>query len=418
MRSIKSGSVKLYRFKKLVRELSAKEGRGTELVTLYIPPDRNIVDVINYLKQEYATASNIKSKTTRKNVQEAIVKAIERLKLFNSAKPNGLVIFSGALPQNGPGTEKVEVYHLIPPEPINSFSYRCDSKFYVEPLKDMMKERDVYGIVVIDNEEAAIAVAKDRDLVMVKKFTSGVPGKHRAGGQSARRFERLREQSLNEYYKRVADHANEIFLQFPNIKGIIVGGPGPTKEEFVEGDRLHYSFRNKIKIVDTSYSGENGIKEAINKASSFMEELRLIEEQKLVKEFIKEVSKGQGGAVYGEEGVLKAIRDRTAEIVLLSEDLGLVKVTVTCQSCGNSHSENVDKSGLQARVPELLGMKCGSCGGSGFQLVSSTPLIDMIIDEAERLGIRVELIGSTSEEGDMLKSAFGGIAAILKQRYH
>ncbi|RLG01626.1 MAG: peptide chain release factor 1, partial [Thaumarchaeota archaeon] len=174
-------SVTLYRFKKLIKELESKVGRGTELISIYIPPKKPISEVIGYLRQEYATAANIKSKTTRKNVRDAIESAIQRLKLFDRAGPTGLIIFSGAIPQNGgPGSEKIEVYHIIRPEPINILLYRCDSRFYLEPLKDLLREKDVYGILVIDNEKAAVAVAKGRRIAELKTFTSGVPGKHRA----------------------------------------------------------------------------------------------------------------------------------------------------------------------------------------------------------------------------------------------
>ncbi|MCD6313217.1 MAG: peptide chain release factor aRF-1, partial [Thaumarchaeota archaeon] len=176
-------SVALYRFKKLIKELESKEGRGTELISLYIPPNKPISDIIGYLRQEYSTAANIKSKSTRKNVQDAIESAIQRLKLFNRAGPTGLVVFSGAIPQDGGvGSEKIEVYHIIPPEPINLLLYRCDSRFYLEPLKELLREKDVYGVLVIDNEEAAVAVIRGRRIVELKTFTSGVPGKHHAGG--------------------------------------------------------------------------------------------------------------------------------------------------------------------------------------------------------------------------------------------
>ncbi|NIM44848.1 MAG: peptide chain release factor 1, partial [Nitrososphaeria archaeon] len=63
-----------YQLRKLVSELREKEGRGTELISLYVPPKRRISDVISYLREEYSTASNIKSDLTRKHVQDAIVK--------------------------------------------------------------------------------------------------------------------------------------------------------------------------------------------------------------------------------------------------------------------------------------------------------------------------------------------------------
>ena len=67
-------------------------------------------------------------------------------------------------------------------------------------------------------------------------------GKHRQGGQSARRFERLRDNELDEDHHRVANRAQTIFVEQYRVKGIIIGGPGPTKETFLKGeDRMtHY----------------------------------------------------------------------------------------------------------------------------------------------------------------------------------
>ena len=53
-------SVSIYKFKRFIEQLEKKEGRGTELVTLYIPPGKRVDEVIGYLRQEYATAANIK----------------------------------------------------------------------------------------------------------------------------------------------------------------------------------------------------------------------------------------------------------------------------------------------------------------------------------------------------------------------
>ncbi|MEM3793539.1 MAG: peptide chain release factor 1, partial [Candidatus Bathyarchaeia archaeon] len=100
--SEKSRSIDRYRFKRLLDALASKEGRGTEMITLYIPPGRRIHEVMANLREEYGTASNIKSRTTRKSVLDAIEKVMQRLKLFRETPPNGLVIFCGAIPQNGP----------------------------------------------------------------------------------------------------------------------------------------------------------------------------------------------------------------------------------------------------------------------------------------------------------------------------
>ncbi|MEM1945034.1 MAG: peptide chain release factor aRF-1 [Nitrososphaerota archaeon] len=409
-------SVAIYRFRRMLESIEKLQGRGTELVTLYIPPDRPISDVINYLRQEYSTASNIKSKQTRKNVQDAIESAIQRLKLFDKPGPTGLVIFSGAIPQNGPQTEKVEVYHLIPPEPITTFLYRCDSRFHVEGLKELLKEKAVYGVIAIDNEEAAVAVVKGRNISQLKTYTSGVPGKHHAGGQSARRFERLREMTLNEYYKRIGDKANELFLQYPGIKGVIIAGPGPTKEEFAQGEYLHYTLRDKIHLVDTSYSGESGVREAVAKSADYLREIRMVEEQKLIQRLMSEVSREDSGAVYGEKQVREALSKNMVELLLISEGLDRVEATIRCQNCGYVERSTFSQEEFQSEVPKRLGEKCPKCQNQTLTLAQSELLIDVLISEAGNVGAKVELISPEHEEGEMFKRAFQGVAGFLRHR--
>ena len=91
---------------------------------------------LNLLRNEYGTASNIKSNVTRKNVLDAITKAQQKLKLFKDPGEKGIVIFTGALLGEGdaPGTERMEAYVIVPPEPIKIFLYRCDSRFHTEYL--------------------------------------------------------------------------------------------------------------------------------------------------------------------------------------------------------------------------------------------------------------------------------------------
>ncbi|MCS7126841.1 MAG: peptide chain release factor aRF-1 [Thaumarchaeota archaeon] len=406
-------SVSLYKFKRFIEELERKEGRGTELVSLYIPPGKRVDEVIGYLRQEYSTAANIKSKSTRKNVMSAIESAIQRLKLYREVGPNGLIIFSGAISHGGPGEEKVEVYDIVPPEPLNLFLYRCDSKFYLEPLRDLLKERDVYGVLVIDNEEAAVAVLKGRKVVELKVYTSGVPGKHRAGGQSARRFERLRDQALEEYYKRVADHANEVFLSYPEIRAVIVAGPGPTKEVFVQGNYLHYSLRDKVKVVDTSYSGEEGVREAIERAADELKELRLVMERRVVEAVMRMATQGSG-VVYGERQVRQALARGELRRLVVNEDLDAHEVTISCSKCGYSERVTMNSEQLVSELPKRLGATCPSCGNASLLEAGREPLVDVLIREAESTGTQVELISSDHEAGEMFLRMFGGIAGILK----
>ncbi|MEM3587616.1 MAG: peptide chain release factor aRF-1, partial [Candidatus Jordarchaeaceae archaeon] len=205
-------SIEEYKLQKLIKELESKEGRGTELISLYIPPGRQISDVMNALKQEYSQASNIKDRRTRHHVLDALTSCIQRLKLFKTVPENGLVIFCGYISTGIPGDEKMEIHMIIPSEPIRTYLYRCDSKFYLDPLKEIITEKEFYGLIVMDRNEATFAILKGRQLYILDTITSGVPGKHDAGGQSQRRYERVIEQMAHEFYKRVAEYAEKFFL--------------------------------------------------------------------------------------------------------------------------------------------------------------------------------------------------------------
>ena len=111
----KIDSVALYKTRKTLRELSTKTGKGTELISLYIPPKKALHEVLNNLREEYGTATNIKSDSTRNHVQDALTKTQQRLKLFKKTPDNGIVLFVGALMTNGPGSEQVFVNEIIPP---------------------------------------------------------------------------------------------------------------------------------------------------------------------------------------------------------------------------------------------------------------------------------------------------------------
>ena len=113
--------IRRYEFKKALTEIKDLRGRGTELISLYIPPDKQIWDVVQYLREEFSTSSNIKSKSTRKNVLSAIESIMSRLKYYKSPPPTGLVFFVGHVATRG---DQTEMYTRIvePPEPIQTFS--------------------------------------------------------------------------------------------------------------------------------------------------------------------------------------------------------------------------------------------------------------------------------------------------------
>jgi len=412
-----SESVSRHRLKRTLETLASKEGRGTELISLFVPPDRQIHEVMANLREEHGTASNIKSRTTRKNVQEAIERTIQRLKLFKKPPPTGLVIFCGAIPQNGIGSERMETYVLVPPKPINVYFYRCDNRFHIEPLMEILREKETYGIIVIDTSDATLATLRGRRMDVLKELTSGVAGKHRAGGQSARRFERIREAQINDYFKRIGNHATNIFSQIQDLKGIIIGGPGPTKYNFEEGEYLNYMLKEKvIATIDTSYVGSSGVKEIVEKSGEILRGVRYAEEKKIVQRFLYELGHDTGMGAYGESEVRRYLRDGLVDTLLLTEKLDLMDVKVACKNCGYKEQKLVDPRDLPKLEKEASQNQCPKCLNQTLAIEEQKDLLDELVDDAELAGAKVEVISTDTDEGVMLKESFGGIAAILRYR--
>jgi peptide chain release factor subunit 1 len=401
----KKTSLELFRLRKTLDTLARKEGRATELISLYVPPGKQISDALSMLRDEYGTASNIKSNTTRKNVQDAIVKVQQRLKLFKFPPENGLVIFCGAIPQNGAGSERMETYVIEPPEPIKVYLYRCDSRFHTEHLQEQLREKETYGILLIDASEATIATLQGKRLEIVREMTSGVAGKTRAGGQSARRYERLRDMQLNEYFTRVGQHANDVFLPIDTLKGIILAGPGPTKYDFEKGDYLNYMLKNKIiDTIDTAYVEEQGVKEVVERAPEIMRKVRYIEEKQIMQQFLYEVGHDTGMITYGEAEVRRALKASAVRTLLISEKLDLMRVTVKCSACGYEEKHTIKAQKLTEFEQGLSGKPCPKCQAPSLGIEDKQDVIDDLAQLAEQANSDVEIISTETEEGQMLKN--------------
>ncbi len=394
-----------YEFKRKLEELEKYKGRGTELITLYIPPDKNIADVSNQLRSELSQASNIKSKQTRTNVMAGLEAILNRLKHFKKPPEHGMVIISGVVNINGKEKHITEI--IEPPEPVPLYKYHCDSKFYLDPLKEMLLEKKIYGLLVIDRREATVGILKGKRIEVLDYDTSMVPGKHRQGGQSSVRFERLREIAIHEFYKKVGEMVSEALLPYKDkLVGILIGGPSPTKEEFYEGEYLHHELQRKvIGLFDVGYTDESGLYELVEKAKDVLEEVDLIREKRLMQRFMKEVAK-DGLAAYGEEEVRRYLELGAVDTLLLSEDLRYERIRYRCPRCGKEIVVTV-KEGVE-RTPV--------CEEDGVQMeeVERKDVVLELSELAEAMGSKVEFLSTESEEGEMLFKAFGGIAAILR----
>src|SRR3989338_3554062 len=315
-----------YELKKFIKELGSHKARHTELISVYIPQGYDLNKIINHLQQEQGTATNIKSAGTRKNVIDALERMVQHLKLFARTPENGMAVFSGNVAERE-GQEDFRVWSVEHPVPLKTRIYRCDKEFVLDILRDMLEAKEVYGLIVLDRRDANIALLKGKLIIPLVKTHSEVPGKIKAGGQSAVRFSRLREGAIKDHYTKIGEYVKEQFLKMEGLKGIIVGGPGPSKYDFVNGDFITNEVKKKIiAIKDIGYTGEFGLEELLEKSQDVLAQEEVIEEKKIVAKFLEMLATNIHKASYGEKEVMRLLQIGAVDILLLSEKLDDEKI--------------------------------------------------------------------------------------------
>ena len=409
-----SNSVKQHKLRKLIAWLSDKEGRGMEFISLYIPRETSIDDIVATLKQESDSVA-MKSESVRDRLQDALKNVIQRLKLQKEIPENGLAIFAGTFVANDPESEVLNVEELVPPEPITAYLYEVDDHFRLEPLREMLRNQRVVGLVAMDSKEASFGILNGERLELIEKITSGIPGKTVKGGQSQRRYERERDMEVTYFFHRVAEHATKAFLENHKVTALIVGGPGQTKEDFLKGDYLNYELKNALlSTVDTQSADREAVKEVLDKSSETLKNMCAPEEKKTVQRLLADIGKQDGLAICGLDSVLNALKNGEVEVALVTDNTDLIEIVVMCKRCELSRAKIVDKKKKVQTVQEMISSPCEKCNAVEYE-VEEKDIIDVLEDVASQTDARVEVISTESEEKAKL-TALGGFAALLRYR--
>ena len=404
-------SARRLKLKLALEDLREMRGFGTELVTLIIPPDRQIHDARTMLQNEHGQAANIKSKGTRKNVQGAIESALSTLSRYKNAGEFGIAIFVGSIIIGNNKNRMISVVIEDPPEPLLSFRYRCDSKFELTQLEEMLIDKKSYGLFVIDRSEAAYGIASGKRIHVQEHLVSNIMGKHRQGGQSAQRFERLIEEAAHNFFKRATEHANSYWLpHLENIQAIIIGGPGATKDFVVKNEYFHHEIAKKIAKThfDVGYSNESGVRELVDNAGAMMGEIELDAERQIMNRFLEELIRPHPKATYGEMMVKRALEEGAVDKLLFSEGLKAKDLKVQCKKCRHEWDQRVKKTSDDISCPEC------AASGEAIRVLETSSVFDILSKNAEASNTEVIIISTDTEEGSQLMLGFGGLAAILR----
>lgn len=394
----------IYSITREIKRLRSVRGYGTELISIYIPADFQLSEEVAKLREEYSQSSNIKSKSTRTNVQSAIEKIIQYLRLFRETPKNGLVVFCGNLSSNQSKTD-IELFSIEPPVPLKVNIYRCDSTFMLEPLEAIVENRDTYALLVMDGREATIGTLRGSHIQIFKKLTSSAHAKVRKGGQSARRYERAIEESINDYYKRIGESINMLFEQNDfKLKGLIIGGPGPAKEGFAKSNTLNYQVK-MLGMYDTGYTDEYGLHELLDKTHDLLKEEAASMERKILERFMQERVRG-GLATFGYENTKSALEKNQVSTLIINEEAEVHVVKYKCNSC-NQVFERIEIEGNRETKHE--------CGGT-LTIVEARDAVEELVEMAEKSGAEIQFVSSESSYGKEFMMGYKGIGALLRYK--
>jgi peptide chain release factor subunit 1 len=198
---------------------------------------------------------------------------------------------------------------------------------------------------------------------------------------------------------------------------LIVGGPGTTKEDFLNGDFLHYELKEAFLCsVDTQSAGKEAVREALDKSCELLKNMCAPEEKMVMQRLLASMGKEDGLATYGLDVVLTALKNGEAEVALATDSTDVIELVAVCKKCGFSKAQLADKKKKLQTVQEITSKPCEKCSAVDYE-VDEKDVIDVLEDLATQTNARVEVISTESEEKARL-TALGGFAALLRYKHN
>lgn len=196
----------------------------------------------NSVQHELSLVGNIKKKETKKQVEHNLKR------LLNLLDENGCAYFVGA-----GRAEKVR------PADLQTTQYRCGKVFWLEPLERYTDEAYEVGVILVDAHDACVAFFNHSRFRGLWSDSSMVPRKHRKGGWSQSRYQRLREGALKSWHRLIADKASSLV----GVKRLIVAGPGLSPQQFLANVTLDHRLP-PTEVINIEYTDESGLHQMLN----------------------------------------------------------------------------------------------------------------------------------------------------------
>lgn len=406
-------AVELWKIRKLIKSLELCRGNGTSMISLIIPPKDQIAPVSKKIADELGTATNIKSRVTRQSVITALTSVQARLKLYNKVPPNGLVIYCGEI-MTDDGKEKKVNFDFEPFKPINASLYLCDNKFHTEALSALLADDTRFGFIVMDGNGALFGTLQGNTRDVITKFGVDLPKKHGRGGQSSVRFARLRMEKRHNYVRKVAETSVQCFITNDkiNVSGLVLAGSADFKTELGQSDMFDNRLQCKIlKVVDVSYGAENGFNQAIELASDCLQNVKFIQEKKLISKYFDEIAKDTGQYCFGIDDTLRALESGAVEVLIVWENLDTMRYELKNAVTGEKE--------IKFLKPDQVKDKSNFINketGAELEVDEQVALLEWFANNYKTFGTNLQIVTDKSQEGSQFCKGFGGIGGLLRYR--
>jgi peptide chain release factor subunit 1 len=281
---------------KIIRELSDvyDSGSNDTYVSLYLnkKSDRKFLD------RRIKACRSILKGDLLKNFNETIDIIEENIKKINS---DNISIFASK-------KHDFLSYVTLPIKVKNLLI--VDSSPYIRPLARINDEWESFTLVLVSSNYAKIFSISLGRIKDTKKLSADIMNKHKKGGCSQARFNRLRKGAISAFLSEVVESLQKISDEL-----IIIAGPGTAKNQFV--DMLPKAIKERVvDILDINIDDENKLlKESIYLISEREQRKSKEAVQQLKEEILKD-----GLAVYGLEETLNAVKNGQVELIIIEKD--------------------------------------------------------------------------------------------------
>lgn len=126
---------------------------------------------------------------------------------------------------------EADVMLIVPPFPVEASSDY--SELHTKPLVELLKKKRCVGVFLLRLGGFSVGVLRDGYVVDSKTDRRFVKNRHRKGGQSQRRFDRIREKQVHELFGKACAEAEEKFEPYrEEIEHVFLGGDRHTLQAF------------------------------------------------------------------------------------------------------------------------------------------------------------------------------------------